>query len=137
MVIWLFETFPDINFHSRHDYAFRWACGNGHIHIAIWLLENIPGIDIHFYDNSAICLACEAGHVCVAEWLYHLGHTNLRSCDDFAFKVACRNKFYHVALWILSVCAEISERIRTDFEFKWLCANKNFEEIENAIPLFN
>lgn len=127
IVIWLLETFPDIDIHIRDDYAFRWACGCGHINVAIWLLINTMGIDINVLNDSAFQLACEAGHLEVAQWLVRIGNINIRVHDDKAFLLDCRNRFKYVVVWLLDIYPDLKSRVFDDFPFKWRCVNKQFD----------
>ena len=44
------------------EYAFRWACHNGHIEVIKFLLEKKPTIDISIHNEYAFKVACMNVH---------------------------------------------------------------------------
>ena len=54
------------------EFAFRWACQNGHLELAQWLYQIKPTIDISARDEYAFRWACEEGHLELAQWLQTL-----------------------------------------------------------------
>ena len=47
----------------------RWACENGHLHVAKWLLQIKPNINISAKNEHAFRWACKNGRIHVARWL--------------------------------------------------------------------
>jgi len=64
----------------KTDFAFRLACGYGHLNVAQWLIdlskdtETYGGpIDIHAFSDFAFRVACYHGHFDIARWLIPFG----------------------------------------------------------------
>jgi len=72
---------PDIDISAENDYAFRWACYNGHLEVAQWLLIKKQDINISFDNHFAFRNACINGHLEVVKWLQSL------SPEKYSFKI--------------------------------------------------
>ena len=53
----------------KGNYAFRWACTNGHLIIAQWLSTFLTLDDMRSNNNAALRCAYEHGHLQVVKWL--------------------------------------------------------------------
>ena len=63
---------------SEDNYAFRHACGNGHIEVVKLLLPYLSEADIKSEDNYAFTWACVKGHREVARLL-------VDACSEFEY----------------------------------------------------
>ena len=86
---------PTLNIHACSDFAFRLACGYGHLNIAQWLIdlskdtETYGGpIDIHAFSDFAFRVACYHGHFDIARWLAECLSKALKSITPFAFSMS-------------------------------------------------
>lgn len=55
---WLLEIKPNINISVENEFAFKFACSNGHLNIAKWLLEIKPTININSCSNEFFKCLC-------------------------------------------------------------------------------
>ena len=84
-----------------NEYAFRWACHNGHLNIAQWLYEIKPTIDISAFNENAFRWACKNGHLDVTQWLYQIKPTiDISAENENAFRITCENGHLEVAQWL-------------------------------------
>jgi ankyrin repeat protein len=157
---WLLQVKPDINISADNEYAFRWACCNGHLPVAQWLLQVKPDINISADRNNAFCQACCNGHLAVVQWLLQVdpninisdydfrqactyGHLNvaqlllqvkptidIRSNQDDAFCNACTYGHLEVAQWLLQVNPAIDIRANNDWVFRGACRYGHLEVAE-------
>jgi hypothetical protein len=104
------SSLDNLNIHTSNEFAFRTACGRGHLEVAKWLISLEPThgiIDIHTDDKFAFRNACKNGHLEVAKWLHSLepthGKIDIHTKDEFAFRKACENGHLEVAKWLLSL----------------------------------
>jgi ankyrin repeat protein len=94
----------DIDISVLNEYAFRYACVNGHLHDAQWLLQNKPAIDISAYNEEVFRYACSNGHLHVAQWLLQIKPTiDISANNESAFIWACVNGHLHVSKWLVSL----------------------------------
>ena len=63
------ETDPQFRQLER---VFRWACMNGHLHVAQFLLDQQPNMDICAGDHIAYRLAGNQNQLAVVQWLSSL-----------------------------------------------------------------
>ena len=56
------QALGGVDIHVGGEYAFRWACGNGHLDVAQWLV-GLGGVDIHAFDEYAFRRACANGYL--------------------------------------------------------------------------
>ncbi len=83
------------------EYAFRFACFNGHLPVAQWLLDMKPNINISANMDFAFKYACGNGHLPVAQWLFNIKPSiNIAADDEWVFRSACENGHLHVAQWL-------------------------------------
>ena len=95
---------PPWIFQQKNEYAFRWACKNGHLVVAQWLYEIKPSLDISAENEYAFRMACVKGHLDIAQWLYQIKPTLDISVDnEYAFQYACEKGYLEIAQWIQSL----------------------------------
>jgi hypothetical protein len=58
-----------VNVHADNDFAFRFACENGHLETARWVYT-LGGVNVHACDDLAFRHACMCGHLETAKWLF-------------------------------------------------------------------
>jgi len=98
---WLLQIKPDINISAEYEYAFPWACINGHLNVAQWLLQVKPDINISANNEYAFQFTCNNGHLNVAQWLLQVKpDINISANNEYAFRFACRNGNLNVALYL-------------------------------------
>lgn len=59
-----FET----DYHLLLEYAFRVACGHGHLNVIKWLITTFPDLNHRSCKDCAYIWACENGHLDVKNW---------------------------------------------------------------------
>lgn len=96
-----------LNVSANHDYAFRSACGNGHMHVVQWLMKHFHSkINMCAENNEAFELACENGHLDIAKLLYQHHPEDIQTCitrtDAYMFREACKNGHASVVQWLLA-----------------------------------
>ncbi len=101
----LLEIKPDIDVSAWNEYAFRFACLNGHLQVAQWLLEIEPDIDVSAKNEFAFQHTCENGHLGVAQWLWEVSNQtiDISADNEFAFQCACSNGHLQIAQWLHKV----------------------------------
>lgn len=98
----------EVHLWEGNYYAFRIACGSGHLAVAQWLWRvSCDGDRINYRteNDAAFRWACEAGHLDVAQWLWDLGRATGNPVNHHArrydaFIGACRNGHLRVAQWL-------------------------------------
>ena len=60
-----------VDVHADNDFAFRHACGGGHLETARWVLS-LGGVNVHAYNDEAFRWACANRHLETARWLVSL-----------------------------------------------------------------
>jgi hypothetical protein len=85
------------NTHAQDEYAFRYACENGHLDIVKFLLTLEPShgrIDIYAKNEYAFRYACKNGHTNIVKFLLALeethGQINIYTLSEYTFR-ACIN----------------------------------------------
>ena len=135
-----------------NEYAFGWACENGHLHVAQWLLQIKPTINVSTDNEYAFRWACGNGHLHVAQWLLQINPTidnefafqwacvyghlhvaqwllqikptiNVSAYNEYAFRQACDNGHLHVAQWLLQIKPTINVSANNEYAFRWACKN--------------
>ena len=100
---------PHINISEGNEYAFRYACGGGHLHVAQWLVSIKPTINISILEEHAFLWACENGQLHVAKWLISKKpNLNISALNNYAFRITCCNsssssRRLQVAQWLQSL----------------------------------
>jgi hypothetical protein len=69
---WLYEIKPTLDISAKNEFAFRFACQNGHLVVAQWLYDLKPTLDISAYNEEAFRRACFNGHLQVAQFIQSL-----------------------------------------------------------------
>ncbi len=100
---------PNIDISAYNEFAFRYACTNGHIEVAQWLLSVNPDINISAYHDYAFRFACRYEHLEVALWLqslkpylYVINITNGIIKCDVRHKEEAKWKRMKYGLWLQS-----------------------------------
>ena len=76
-----------INISSGNEWAFRYACLKGHLHVAQWLLSVKPDINISADNEYAFRSACRKGNLQLAQWLLSVKpDINISDRDEEAFR---------------------------------------------------
>jgi hypothetical protein len=101
VVQWLYEIKPNINISACNDYAFRFACSQGHLNVAQWLYEIKPYINISANNDETFRNTCLNGHLVIAQWLCQIKpDINISANNDEAFKYACILRHLYIAQWL-------------------------------------
>jgi predicted Fe-S protein YdhL (DUF1289 family) len=79
------STIKSLDIHVNHDWAFRYACFNGHKDVAEWLLT-LGGIDISDQGSQSTIKSLD-----------------IHACDNYAFRVACGNGHKDVVKLLLTL----------------------------------
>lgn len=116
------------NISIDNEFAFRYACSNGHFEIAKWIFSINPNLDIHAKDSYAFCYSCENGHFEIAKWLFSINpNLNISAYREYAFRYACKNGKLEVVKWLLSIKPDINISIKDDYAFCYACENDHLE----------
>lgn len=95
---------PTINISYENDYAFRFACVEGHLGVAQWLLSIKPDINISANNEHAFKYTCFKGHLEVAQWLLSIKPDIDISVDnDVVFRFVCQTGDLVIAQWLQSL----------------------------------
>jgi ankyrin repeat protein len=134
-----------INIHAYDEYAFRYACRNGHLDIVKFLLTLEPDhvrIDIHTYDEHAFLYACRNGHLDVVKFLLTLepyyGRIDIHIMDEEAFRWACYNGHLDIVKFLLTLEPDhgrIDIHACGEWAFLLACQNGHLDVVKYLISL--
>jgi ankyrin repeat protein len=118
---------------ENYYFAFRYACLNGHLHVAKWLLSIKPTINISALNEEVFRWSCSNGQLHVAQWLLSVKPDIVISYfNECAFRWACNNNQLHVAQWLLSVKPDINISVWNENAFRMAC---HYEDLRVAVWL--
>ena len=117
-----YKLFIDIS--AENEFAFRYACYNGHLDLAQWLYKIKPTIDISVQNDLAFCWTCNEGHLDLAQWLYKIKPTiDISAKDEYAFRGACINGHLELAQWLYQIKPTIHISAEDEEAFRLACEN--------------
>lgn len=116
----------EIDMQDMIDYGFRWACANGHLHVAKWLVSKYP-IDVHSADDDAFMSVCANDQLHVAKWLVDNYDINVHIGDEGAFRYACMGGNLEVVKWLVGKYPETKVHAIDDYAFRFACFNDHLE----------
>lgn len=122
----LLNNYSDIDISKDNEYAFRWACCNGHLDVAqyLWSLWKFPAINLSAYSDAAFVSSCRNGHLKVAKWLFSLYKFYVsNSMCKHAFVSSCKNGHLHIIEWLLNVKPNINISANDEYAFISACEN--------------
>lgn len=96
-----FFTHNDFAYWSQRNdyyYLFNKACQCNCVEVAKHISYKIL-LDIH-NKNLIFRNSCSRGSFEIIKWLYSLGDIDIHSLDDFAFRIACKEKYLDIAIWL-------------------------------------
>ena len=122
------DNHKDIDIHYDDEYAFGWACQNGHFDIVKWLY-NFGNINMKIKHNQAFRGACLNGHLDIAKWYIEQAHDIdifAGKKDNTAFELAWSNMNYHIIEWLITLPnfkTKVSKNIPTmSYVFLHICS---------------
>jgi hypothetical protein len=122
IIHWLKEINPNIKYLAQNASAFYLACENGHLNVVKFLLKEIPDIYAHIeiersnwnFDKAdkMFMTVCAKGYLEIAKILLdirtkhityeiHDIHSKWNISNANALYMACENKHYHIANWLI------------------------------------
>jgi hypothetical protein len=112
---------PTINISQGDEFAFQYACSNGHLSVVQWLLDIKPIINISLMNEFAFRYACGNGHLSIAQWLLNIKPTiDISAENEYAFRVACENGHLNVAQWLFEMKSIVNISVIDD-AFRYSC----------------
>jgi hypothetical protein len=130
-----YQLNPTFDILEYNEKIFRWACKDGHLHVAEWIFQvsKEKKQSIHIWTIEDIfCWACEYGRLHVAQWLLLIKpELNISVKNEYGFRFACRGGYLNMAQWLLQVSKEKGKEIdisaNVEEAFCWTCMNGHLE----------
>ena len=137
--------YSKIDIHDWYEYAFRWACQNGHLDVVKYLISLEPDhdrINIHACDEEAFRWACQFGNLDVVKYLISLepdhNRIDIHAENEHAFLFACLNGHLDVVKYLISLEPDhghIDIHAYGGHAFRWACENGHLPIVKYLLSL--
>jgi hypothetical protein len=108
-----------------NEFAFRWACINGHLEVAQWLYS-LGGVNIHVCNDDAFRWTCHYNNLEVAQWLHFIQTPPRIKMSVYieVFKNACSYGHLEMAQWLYDYIYPIIPQIKNHLYSKLFDSKK-------------